>query len=203
MMTLIWDVDDVLNNLMGQWFETVWQPTHRDVNLRYSDLSVNPPHEILGVPLTDYLESLDTFRRERYAVQEPLPEVREWFQAHGTSCRHVALSAVPVSCASFTAEWVFRHFGVWVQTFAIVPSPRDTVSDTARPKTKAEYLQWLGHGDVLVEDNDQNLKAAAELGLRSVAIPRPWNQARHQSLRAALIQLTDLVHSGERPFSTV
>lgn len=203
MLTLVWDVDDVLNNLMSQWFETVWQPAHGDINLRYSDLIVNPPHELLGVPLADYLKSLDAFRREHYAMQEPLAEVREWFEAHGSSCRHVALSAVPISCASFTAEWVFRHFGVWMQTFAVVPSQWRACTDTAGPKTKGEYLQWLGHGDVLVEDNDENLEAAAGLGLRCVAIPRPWNQARDQSLRSALIQLTDLVQGGDRLVPTI
>ncbi len=48
MKTIVWDIDDVLNDLTRAWFETAWLPAHRECRLTYEELKVNPPHELLG-----------------------------------------------------------------------------------------------------------------------------------------------------------
>ena len=44
MLTLAWDVDDVLNDLMQVWLEEAWLPAHPECNVTYRDLTSNPPH---------------------------------------------------------------------------------------------------------------------------------------------------------------
>ena len=43
MKTVIWDVDDVLNDLMRCWFEKSWLLSHPECTLTYEDLTQNPP----------------------------------------------------------------------------------------------------------------------------------------------------------------
>ena len=59
MRTLVWDIDDVLNDLMRSWFTEEWLPTHPDCRLAYADLLENPPHRVLGIAEAEYLASLD------------------------------------------------------------------------------------------------------------------------------------------------
>jgi len=56
--TVVWDVDDVLNDLMQSWFDSVWTPEHPGELLRYAGVSQNPPHKLLGVGRDEYLASL-------------------------------------------------------------------------------------------------------------------------------------------------
>ncbi len=61
MKTIVWDVDDVLNNLMGDWFKK-WRSLHPACTLSYDNISGNPPHELLDINVDEYKHSLDTFR---------------------------------------------------------------------------------------------------------------------------------------------
>ena len=176
MKTIVWDVDDVLNDLTGNWFEQQWLPQHPHCLVGYSELTVNPPHRVLGVSRESYLESLDEFRLTRMADLAPVPEVREWFERHGREFRHVALSAVPLRAAHISAGWVMRCFGRWIRSFHFVPSPRQDDPPFHYDQSKGEFLRWLGLGDIMVDDQPVNLAAAAGLGLCSVLYPRPWNE---------------------------
>lgn len=190
---VIWDVDDVLNDLMGAWFEGWWRPVHPDCNATYADLTENPPHRILGVSEGEYLNSLDAFRAERFAALVPRPEVMDWFSTHGRRSHHLALTAVPPSVAPLSAGWVIRHFGSWIRTFAFVPAARGEAGLAGHRISKADYLRWLGRGDVFVDDRPGNVEAARALGLRGIVVPRPWNDSPHGSLDAALAELTGLI----------
>jgi hypothetical protein len=75
------------------------------------------------------------------------------------------------------AEWIFRHFGQWIRGFGFVPSPRATDLAPAYDCDKGDWLRWVGVGDILVDDSPANQKAAIELGLKTVLVPQPWNQA--------------------------
>ena len=61
MLTLAWDVDDVLNNLMQVWLEEAWLPVHPECSVTYRELTANPPHREIGASLDEYLASLDDF----------------------------------------------------------------------------------------------------------------------------------------------
>src|SRR5437667_12404182 len=121
MLTIVWDVDDVLNNLMSAWLQEAWLPAHPACKVTYSELRGNPPHEILGVTKAEYLNSLDAFRASDRAQQlTPHPEILNWLRTHGGRYRHMALTARPLASAGSTADWVFRHFGHYIRCYGVV-----------------------------------------------------------------------------------
>ncbi len=179
MLTIVWDVDDVLNELMRTWFVVEWLPSHPDCLLHFEDLAENPPHSVLGASRSEYLDSLDRFRLSPQARDmAPCSEFLGWFQEHGARFRHLALTARPWEMVPPLAEWVFRHFGPWIRTFAYVPS-RSGEGVPRYDLSKGEYLTWLGKADILVDDNPEHLRAAASQGICGVLVPQPWNDSRY------------------------
>lgn len=179
MLTIAWDVDDVLNNLMYEWFTEEWMAKRPRCALKYADLKINPPHEILSTSLDEYLGSLDLFRSAKYYQQmRPVQEILEWFRGCGKNYRHIALTAVPAKAASFSASWVFNNFGQWIRTFHFIPSKRKGEANPQYDNDKIDYLQWLNRADILVEDKEENIRSAAKINIKGVLIPRPWNSAR-------------------------
>ncbi len=173
----MWDIDDVLNDLMGEWFAQDWLPRHSTGGIPYHGLSSNPPHEVLGIARTEYLASLDQFRRTRYAEMAPVAEAMEWFERNGARYRHEALSEVPLAYAHVSADWLLRHFGKWIRSFHFVPSKRDGEIIPAYERSKAEFLGYCGREAILVDDRRENVEAARSLGHLAVLMPRPWNGA--------------------------
>jgi hypothetical protein len=178
MLTVVWDVDDVLNDLMYQWFVYAWLPEHSNCRITYAGLTCNPPHDVLGVERTEYLSSMDVFRRtERACKMAPNPEVLEWFREQGHGFRHIALTARPLETAPDVAHWVMLHFGAWIRCFGVVPT-RLEEGIPAYDCNKREFLEWLGRGDVLVDDSTDNILQAESLGMKTLQAAQPWNQSR-------------------------
>ncbi len=191
MKTIAWDVDDVLNECMRTWLQTAWLPAHRGCAVTYEQIVENPPCSIVGCTKAEYLASLDKFRQSDAARQmQPIPQVLQWFQQHGSRLRHVAVSAVPLSAAHLSAAWVFRHFGRWIRSFHFIPSPRD--GDPAPyDRSKGEALRQWATIDAFIDDNPDNLASAERFGIRTFCFPRPWNQGA-LSLAGILDQLTTM-----------
>jgi hypothetical protein len=187
MITIAWDIDDVLNNLTEEWLAI--QPTPPP----FSSLTSNPPAELLGLSREQYLKSLDHFRATRYDTLRPNTLILEWFSLHGHLARHVALSAVPRTFAPVSAAWVLTHFGDWIRSFSFVPSPRPTDSHPVYDNSKGEFLSHTDKIDVLVEDTEANALAARQLGLTACLYPQPWNSAKDSSVQDLLSHLTDLI----------
>ena len=178
MLTIAWDIDDVLNNLMHTWFEEWWKPANTDCVLHYDDLTENPPHQLLELELDQYLQSLDAFRLSgHYEKMQPNPKILEWFEKHGSSYRHMALTAVPRIAASVSASWVLRHFGDWIRTFHFVPSPRPNDIPTPYESTKAHYLRWLNRINIFIDDHAGNIQAVKTMGIYGIMPARPWNSS--------------------------
>ncbi len=176
MLTIAWDVDDVLNDLMGIWLEEWWKPQHPDCVLNYEGVKENPPHRLINAPLEAYLQSLDAFRLSgRYTDMTPNREVVEWFGSYGLSFRHIALTAVSRIVASVSAAWVVNHFGDWIRTFHFVPSARPDDIPTRYEATKADYLKWLGRVDIFIDDHPGHVREASAIGIQSFLVSRPWN----------------------------
>jgi len=179
--TIAWDVDDVLNDLMRQWFELQWLSGHAECKVGYEDLTENPPHRIIGADLHSYLKSLDEFRlSELYQQMSPVREVMSWFENNGHKFRHIALTAVPLIAAPASAQWVFKHFGPWIRTFHFVPSKREGDKMPEYDNDKGAFLKWIQKVDVLVDDSSANIQAARSAGVKGIIIPRPWNKATAQ-----------------------
>ena len=164
---------------MQSWFEKQWLATHPDCTLTYADLTENPPHELLGVNLGDYLSSLDAFRlSESFQAMKPAPEVKKWFIKRGDFARHVALTAVPLSAASASSAWVFKHFGTWIRTYHFVPSKRKGQNIPEYDSTKEGFLKWVGKVEIMVDDNEANITGAEKAGVKGILMPRPWNGSK-------------------------
>ena len=194
MLTVVWDVDDVLNDLMYQWFTRAWMAEHPNCRLSYADLSDNPPHLALGVDREEYLTSMDAFRRTTEATNlEPNIEVLSWFREHGGHFRHVALTARPLETAADVAHWVVHHFGTWIRCFGFVPT-RVGEGVPIYDRDKGEYLHWLGRGHVLVDDTLENIRQAKALGLKTLVYAQPWNRSVYTTTML-LQELTDMAEA--------
>ena len=177
MITIVWDRDDVLNDLSRCWLEQWWKPAHAECKVRYEALIENPPHRILGVSLEEYLASLDGFRQSDQADKmEPVPEVLAWFKRYGHLYRHMVVTATSLASAPAASAWTFRHFGTWIRSFHLIPALRDNQPVPQYDVDKGSYLKWLGKGDVLVDDSLANLEVARPCGITGVLVPRPWNR---------------------------
>jgi FMN phosphatase YigB (HAD superfamily) len=194
MLTFVWDVDDVLNDLMRTWFTDVWLPGHPECQLKYADILQNPPHQALGISKSEYLDSLDTFRLSTKArAMPPNSGIMEWLRSHGARHRHMALTARPLDSAPYLSEWLFHHFGDYLRFFGVVPTRQEAgvpVYDT----TKEEFLRWFGKADLLIDDSPENIAAAGRLGIRSVLFPQPWN-GNKTTVDETLRQLAELAEA--------
>jgi hypothetical protein len=192
MRTLAWDIDDVLNDLMRVWLESWWRDAHPGCVVTFDQLVENPPQRVLDTTLHEYLASLDAFRlSDRFAGLAPRPEVLAWFTKHGEHFRHVALTAVPLRCAHVSAAWVMRHFGRWIRSFHVVPSPRGDEQIPAYDRSKEEYLRHAVGIAALIDDNRGHIQGAERVGVRGVLFPRPWNGSS-RSIEQTLNDLTRL-----------
>lgn len=179
MQTIVWDVDDVLNDLMRVWFEERWLKSHPECAVMYADITENPPHRLLGTSKSEYLRSLDEFRlSDGYQKMSPLSEVREWFLNNGLRFRHIVVTATPLVASPASSSWVFKHFSEWIRTFHFVPSRREGQDIPEYDEDKADFLRWLGKADILIDDNEENIKSAVGLGVKGLLFPRPWNDCK-------------------------
>jgi hypothetical protein len=197
--TVVWDVDDVLNDLMRAWLENYWIPSHPAQVVRYENLRENPPHTLLGISSGEYFSSLDDFRLSTsYAKQAPNGDILAWLQKYGEACRHVALTATALDAAPASAAWVLRHFGRWIREFAVIPAGRSGEDLPIYDIDKGSWLARLGASAVLVDDSPQNLAAAAAVGATALCWPRPWNSGG-TGVAETLQTLTQLVQAGDTP----
>jgi hypothetical protein len=175
--TIVWDLDDVLNNLMETWLENAWRLEHADCTTSYSQLRSNPPLAELAAASDEYLASLDRFRLSPVASElRPHPAVLNWFQRFGDRFLHHVLTARPVPAVAPASAWVFTHFGRWIRHFHFVPSPRSGESLPAYDRTKGEVLAKLGAVDFFIDDSADNVAAAAAIGINAFVFPQPWNR---------------------------
>lgn len=193
MLTIAWDVDDVLNDLMREWFESEWKPKHDDCYFNYDDISKNPPHEFLQISVETYLASLDAFRRSSaYGDMRPLKEVRDWFSSCGHKFRHIALTAVPLNSAPRSAQWVLNNFGEWIRTYHFVPSYRDSCRAPSYDTDKGSFLKWFEKVDYLIDDSEENIRHAQSVGVKGIIFPRPWNSKKTENIKSIVEILNNL-----------
>ena len=196
---VVWDVDDVLNDLMRAWLDNVWTPAHPAQVMPYEDLGENPPHALLGISSSEYVSSLDEFRLSPgYAQQAPNPDILAWLHDNGGGCRHIALTATALRTAPTTAAWVLRNFGRWIREFAFIPAPRAGENVPIYDVDKGAWLARLGTAAILVDDSPQNVDAATAAGGVALCWPRPWNGSG-VSVAETLQVLSRLVQAREAP----
>ncbi|MEN6374047.1 MAG: hypothetical protein ABFD75_04580 [Smithella sp.] len=186
MKTIVWDIDDVLNDSTKTWLENYWRINHSDCTLIYENITENPPHRLLGISSNDYLTSLDAFRLSPQAdAMLPDSQLITWFDKKGMRYRHIALTARPGKTVLPAIDWVLQHFGKWFQTFSYVPSERQGEAPGHPDRNKAGFLSWLDKADYFIDDNTSNVEAARNLGITSFLVSRPWNRGG--------LSLTDII----------
>ena len=195
MLTIAWDRDDVLCELMREWFVQVYLPAHPDSTARYEDITTNPPSESLGMSLEDYLASLDEFRASpAFDAMQPVAPVLDWFCRNGDRYRHVLVTSTTLVSAPAATAWTFRHFGRWIRSVHVLPAKRPGEDLPAYDSDKGSILARLNNVAVLVDDSPQNLAAAEAVGVPGILIPQPWNDAPG-TVADALARLDELLES--------
>jgi len=176
MKTIVWDIDDVLNDCMKTWLESFWLPAHPDCSLTYNTIIENPPYRILGVKKEEYLDSLDKFRVSPLA-QTMIPDSKllNWFKKDGWQFRHIALTARPRKTVSSAIVWMLQHFSEWFQTFSFIPAERCGELSGHPDREKSDFLLWLNKVDYFIDDNPENVMAANKIGIKAFLVARPWN----------------------------
>ena len=173
---LIWDIDDVLNDLMSLFCSTVAQRIRPGITAAEL-LTENPPLGKLGCSLDEYRALLDECRDKFLFNSLPREEVRTFLRVHGQNFRSLALSSCPMDTAPRSAEWVLRHFGLWIQGVIFVPSPRKKIEiGSYLYRSKAEAVAELG--GLLIDDAPINVEAVRKAGGRALYFPAPWNENR-------------------------
>ena len=183
---LIWDIDDVLNELTALCIETTAQKLKPGIKLE--QLADNPPLKELECSLGEYRRILDECRDQYLYSRPPIPEVLEFFQEWGTHFRSVTLSSCPMHMASRSAEWVLRHLGTWIQGTIFVPSPRKHIPvGSALFASKAEAV--LALGGTLIDDMPINVERVREAGGEALYFPAPWNENKGMSTKEFFSEL--------------
>ena len=178
MKTIVWDVDDTLNDLMRLWLEW-FRLRNGKSGVLYEDLKQNPPHRLLGISRADYLRSYDKFRLSGiYSSMRPDGELLAWFRGNGGRYRHMALTSVPLKAAHESASWVYRYFGRWIRTFHVVPSKRSGERLPCYSDSKAGFIRMIGGCDIFIDDSPENIAQVEVSGFRCLTVPRPWNSAK-------------------------
>jgi len=193
MITIAWDVDDILNDLMYCWLTHKWLVDHPGCRVSFERITENTPERLINSTKEEYWVSLDSFRLSKaYLDMKPNPEVMVWFEKFGNKARHIALTSVPIKASHISADWVVRNFGKWIRSFNFVPSVRTGEKIPEYDHTKTDYLKWLNKIDVLVEDNEENIREAKELGIRGILVAKPWNKS-NLSVKDALVEINKLL----------
>jgi hypothetical protein len=152
MKTIVWDIDDVLNDCTKTWLETFWLPAHPGCKLKYGDLTENPPHRLLKVEREEYLHSLDKFRLSPQArAMVPDDHLINWFRINGARFRHIALTARPRKTVFSAIDWVLQYYSEWFQTFSFVPAERPGEPPGHPDLNKSDFLAWLGKADYFID----------------------------------------------------
>ena len=177
---LIWDIDDVLNELIPLCIATTAQKVKPGI--KREDVQTNPPLEELGCSLDEYRKLLDECRDRHLYSRPPRREVLEFFQEWGNCFRSVTLSSSPMHMAPRSAEWVLHHFGSWIQGTIFVPSPRKHVPvESALFASKAEAV--LSLGGILIDDMPINVENVRAAGGEALYFPAPWNENKNMSIK--------------------
>lgn len=176
MKTIVWDIDDVLNDCTKTWLENCWRPAHPGCTLKYEDITENPPHRLLCVKRDEYLDSLDRFRLSPQArAMVPDAYLMNWFKKCGFRYRHIALTARPRKTVFSAIDWVLQYYSEWFQTFSFVPAERHGEPPGHPDRDKSDFLAWLVKADYFVDDHPGNVMAAKKLGIEAFLVARPWN----------------------------
>lgn len=193
MKIIVWDIDDVLNDLMKEWFTNYCLHQNKLCSIKFENLIENPPNRLLNISEDYYLKSLDDFRKELGNRLKPLVDILSWFNKKGDLYCHFALTSTPLFYASSSAEWLFKNYGRWFSSFNFIPSKREGDNYSYRFLSKTSLLKIFANVDAFIDDNPQNIVEANAIGVKTFLFPRPWNKSQYNSAKELLDDLDKLL----------
>jgi len=175
---------------MQEWLKDYCQKTNTQFD--YADIKKNPPHELLGIGLDEYLASLDSFRMSDKALSMlPNCEIIAWMEKNGESFKHIALSATSHKTSGNGAFWTMKHFSKWINSYNIVPSYRLGENFIKQNETKKDFLVRIKVVDILIDDSEKNIADANSIGVKGFLIAKPWNNGGY-TIEEILAKLDEL-----------
>ena len=173
MTILVWDIDDVLNELTAQWLATI---SHNTISTKHQ--LTNPDfHTFLGWSRDEYLHSIDNYRLDHYRDLAP-NELVIGFMSETQFCSHILLTATPLISAPHSAEWALRHFGSLIDGILIAPSTRPGVQSTRMSKLDhIARITATGEAVLCIDDLPANITQAHQSGAEGILWPQPWNNS--------------------------
>lgn len=171
---IVWDVDDVLNNLMASWIDD-WSYRNKK-KYRINDLIENPPNRMLKISLEEYYNDLDTFRNENNGDHIPVnKEIMVWFKEKGHLFHNIACTARSKSTRACQARWIYNNYGNWISTVNMSYSGR--LKNKKDSLNKIEFLGFLNKDLLFIDDNEDTIKEAKDMGFDTLLYPQPWNSS--------------------------
>ena len=153
MLTIAWDVDDVLNDLTKQWLCDYCEG--KNIKIEYKDIVSNPPHNILNITFYEYINSLDCFRLSDKALNMlPNDKILNWFEQYGYLFNNIVITSTAAKTSQNSAFWVMKHFYKWIHSFNVIPSYRIDDNVVRIDKTKKDFLERVGNVDIFIDDNE-------------------------------------------------
>lgn len=172
-ITIAWDVDDVLNNLMDVWLDYYNSIFQTDYS--FGQLVENPPNKILNISSKEYTKLLDEFRLSNFAKDlSPNLEIKHWMLQNIGKYRHIALTSTSAHTSFNSASWVFKNFYECIYSYNLVPAKRDYAIDLPY-LSKKDFLSENNHVKILVDDNIKNIEDACSVGVKGFLLKKPWN----------------------------
>lgn len=177
MLTIAWDIDDVLNNLMYEWLNW-YKQSHTECIVEYKDLKENPPHNILGCTKEEYIKSLTEFRLLKYESLTPNPEVVSWFKKYGDKAYHIVVTSTRYSTEYVSSSWLFKHFYTWIRGFFVAPSYDENSKCIVYDQNKYQFLRRTRLADIIIDDNQEVIDQCRLLGIEAFLVKKPWNTSK-------------------------
>ncbi len=119
MTTLVWDIEDVVNELTAQWLATI---NHNTISTNCQTTN-SDFHTFLGWSRDEYLHPIDGYKDEDYRDFAPNKLVIG-LMSEAEFCSNILLTATPLNSAPHSAELTLRHFSSLIDGIPIAPSNR-------------------------------------------------------------------------------
>jgi 5'(3')-deoxyribonucleotidase len=195
MKTIVWDVDEVLNNLVIEWLE-YWKVLFPDCKITYDQITNYSLKKVLNAPSNEILQSIDDFKFLGFFTDlKPNQKILKWFEEYGKYFHHIALTSCSLRTSHISASWVYENFGRWIRSFHCIPSSREGKEDIIYDINKAEYIKRIEDVDIFIDDCPENCEKVQDLyhGIKIFTPKKPWNTGTGIDIEEILREITKLI----------
>lgn len=175
MKTIIWDVDDTLNNFRFDWFLHNKEELKKiDHDISYDYFNIKNPYNILNDNKDTFIKSLKDFKNYNHFKITVNKEIYNWFYKYGKNYNHIILTKCSKDYFEFAVNFVNKYFGKWIQSYNYISgNKKDNLNEFL---TKAEFIKkYFKEIKYFIDDSEKNCKQVEELGIKTFCPKQPWN----------------------------